>query len=158
MGRKNRAENWSFNTAGQQNLPDQGSWGGRACSSEGIYCSDKPVLSCIVMPVLGPGHSSNHGPEAESHGWGVVINRNNYEAGLPSALLYLSKEQTLAIQIILAFKITWTVTLQKILAIYFNQQRYLQSPVQEMHKCFIIPVWPTKTKCIYIYIIRYVST
>ena len=41
---------------------------------------------------------------------------------LPSALLYLSGEQKLAIQMILAGNATWTVALRKILAIGFNQQ------------------------------------
>ena len=44
------------------------------------------------------------------------------EMRLPSALLYLSREQKLAIQMILAGNATWTVALYKILAIFFNQQ------------------------------------
>ena len=121
MDRKNRAENWSFDIAVRQNFPDWGLWGGRGCSSEGIYCSDEPKLSCIVMPVFGPGHSRNHTPEA-GKSWVRGSYRQKQLWSRAPIWFTLSKEQTLAIQIILAFKITWMVTLRKILVINFNQQ------------------------------------
>ena len=69
---------------------------------------------------------------------------DNNEMGLPLALLYLSREQKLAIEMILAGKATWTVALRKILIIVFTQQVLAESCAKGCTNATSHPLNPQK--------------
>ena len=66
------------------------------------------------------------------------------ETWLPSALAYLSREQKLAIEIILAGKATWTVALRKILVIVLSQQVLAESCAKGRTNASSYPLDPQK--------------
>ena len=70
------------------------------------------------------------------------------EMRLPSALLYLSREQKLAIQMILAGNATWTVALRKILATVLNQQVLAVSCAKGRPNATTSPLDPQKLNAV----------
>ena len=73
---------------------------------------------------------------------------DNNEMGLPLALLYLSREQKLAIEMILAGKATWTVALRKILIITFKQQVLAESCAKGRTNATSHPLDPQKLNAV----------